>query len=59
MQKPIVVVGSINLDLVVGADRIPQLGETIVGHRFDIFYGGKGVIQPRLETDSMQDLRWD
>ena len=35
MQKPIVVVGSINLDLVVGADRIPQVGETITGYRFN------------------------
>ena len=28
MQKPIVVVGSINLDLVARADHIPQVGET-------------------------------
>ena len=34
MQKPIVVVGSINLDLVVGAERIPQVGETIIGEAF-------------------------
>lgn len=45
MQKPIVVVGSINLDLVVGADRIPQVGETITGYRFNTFYGGKGANQ--------------
>lgn len=45
MQKPIVVVGSINLDLVVGADRIPQAGETIMGHSFNTFYGGKGANQ--------------
>jgi ribokinase len=45
MQKPIVVVGSINLDLVVGADRIPQVGETIMGHSFSTFYGGKGANQ--------------
>src|SRR6202522_4879924 len=45
MQKPIVVVGSINLDLVVGADRIPQVGETIIGHSFNTFYGGKGANQ--------------
>lgn len=45
MQKPIVVVGSINLDLVVGADRIPQVGETIMGHTFNTFYGGKGANQ--------------
>jgi|SRR5271165_647520 len=45
MQKPIVVVGSINLDLVVGADRIPQVGETIIGNSFSTFYGGKGANQ--------------
>jgi ribokinase len=45
MQKPIVVVGSINLDLVVGADRIPQVGETIIGTTFNTFYGGKGANQ--------------
>jgi len=45
MQKPIVVVGSINLDLVVGADRIPQVGETIIGNTFNTFYGGKGANQ--------------
>jgi ribokinase len=45
MQKPIVVVGSINLDLVVGADRIPHIGETITGNSFNTFYGGKGANQ--------------
>ena len=45
MQKPIVVVGSINLDLVVAADRIPQVGETIIGNSFNTFHGGKGANQ--------------
>jgi ribokinase len=45
MQKPIVVVGSINLDLVAVADRIPQVGETIIGNSFKTFYGGKGANQ--------------
>jgi ribokinase len=45
MQKPIVVVGSINLDLVAGADHIPQVGETIIGTSFNTFYGGKGANQ--------------
>jgi ribokinase len=45
MQKPMVVVGSINLDLVVGADRIPQVGETIIGNSFRTFHGGKGANQ--------------
>ncbi|HUO26771.1 MAG TPA: ribokinase [Candidatus Aquilonibacter sp.] len=45
MQRPIVVVGSINLDLVVEADRIPRVGETIAGNSFKTFYGGKGANQ--------------
>lgn len=45
MSKPIVVVGSINLDLVATADRIPQIGETIHGHSFHSYFGGKGANQ--------------
>jgi ribokinase len=45
MEKPIVVVGSINLDLVVGVDRIPKVGETVAGKTFNTFFGGKGADQ--------------
>lgn len=45
MRKPIVVVGSINLDLVAGTDHIPQVGETVIGTRFNTFCGGKGANQ--------------
>ena len=45
MTKPIVVVGSINLDLVAAADHIPKPGETIIGSSFQTFYGGKGANQ--------------
>lgn len=45
MEKPIVVVGSINLDLVAGADHIPQVGETVIGTSFNTFFGGKGANQ--------------
>ena len=45
MHRPIVVVGSINLDLVVGAERIPTVGETLAGRTFDQFSGGKGANQ--------------
>jgi ribokinase len=41
----IVVVGSINMDLVVRAARIPAPGETILGGAFDTFPGGKGANQ--------------
>jgi ribokinase len=44
-QKPIVVVGSINTDLVALAERIPVTGETIPGKEFQIHPGGKGANQ--------------
>jgi len=39
------VVGSINLDLVVQAERLPRPGETISGARFSRVPGGKGANQ--------------
>ena len=45
MTKPVVVVGSINLDLVAGAEHIPKPGETIIGSSFQTFHGGKGANQ--------------
>ena len=44
-RKPIVVVGSINLDLVATAERIPVVGETVIGTNFQIHPGGKGANQ--------------
>jgi ribokinase len=43
--KPIVVVGSINLDLVALARTIPAVGETVVGTDFQTHPGGKGANQ--------------
>jgi len=45
MSRPIVVVGSVNLDLVCTASKIPSPGETIWGERFQTFHGGKGANQ--------------
>jgi ribokinase len=44
-RKPIVVVGSINMDLVATAVRIPLAGETISGDGFATHPGGKGANQ--------------
>jgi len=43
--KPIVVVGSINMDLVAHTPRIPVPGETIIGTGFSTTPGGKGANQ--------------
>lgn len=44
-KKTILVVGSLNMDLVVSAERLPQKGETIFGKEFATFPGGKGANQ--------------
>lgn len=41
----IVVAGSLNMDLVVGVNRLPQAGETVAGLSFATFEGGKGFNQ--------------
>lgn len=45
MGKSLLVVGSINLDLVVHAVRIPRSGETISGTSYAEYHGGKGANQ--------------
>lgn len=46
MRKPkITVIGSINMDLVTIAKRMPLQGETVVGETFRLIPGGKGANQ--------------
>lgn len=45
-ERPnILVVGSINIDLVTASTEFPLEGETIVGEEFNTFFGGKGANQ--------------
>jgi ribokinase len=44
-RKPVVVVGSINMDLVARTPRIALAGETLTGTGFDTTPGGKGANQ--------------
>ena len=41
----VVVVGSLNMDLIFRTQRIPQAGETLLGGSFDTAFGGKGANQ--------------
>ena len=45
MSSPIIVFGSINMDLVVYSDKQPTKGETILENSFETFQGGKGANQ--------------
>ena len=45
MTKPVVVIGSINMDLVCRVGRMPEPGETILGGDFVTIPGGKGANQ--------------
>ena len=42
---PVHVIGSSNADLVLQVDRMPKLGETVLGNSFSIVSGGKGANQ--------------
>ena len=42
-RKPIVVVGSVNMDLVAHTHQIPVPGQTVIGTGFDTTPGGKGA----------------
>ncbi len=44
-MKEIVVVGSLNVDFVVSTHALPREGETVLGHSFAKFPGGKGANQ--------------
>ncbi|MBV6289329.1 ribokinase [Pseudomonas aegrilactucae] len=45
MQANVVVVGSLNMDLVTRAQRLPVAGETLAGESFGTVPGGKGANQ--------------
>jgi ribokinase len=44
-QPVIAVVGSLNIDLVAYTGRVPKAGETVIGYRFQMGFGGKGANQ--------------
>jgi ribokinase len=44
--RPVIaVVGSLNIDLVAYTARVPSAGETVIGDRFQMGFGGKGANQ--------------
>lgn len=45
MSANVVIVGSLNMDLVTRAERLPRAGETLIGRSFATVSGGKGANQ--------------
>lgn len=45
MGKNVLVVGSLNMDLVITVDKLPMVGETILGNDISYIPGGKGANQ--------------
>ena len=44
-QPVVAVVGSLNIDLIAYTSRVPDAGETVIGDRFQMGFGGKGANQ--------------
>jgi sugar/nucleoside kinase (ribokinase family) len=49
--RPLVVVGSINADLVLSVERLPAPGETIGAKDLEFFPGGKVTIMPATKQN--------
>lgn len=45
MSSKIIVIGSMNADLVIHSPKMPQIGETLTGSNFQVNAGGKGLNQ--------------
>ena len=45
VQRPIIVVGSANTDMILKMERLPRPGETVLGGAFAVAAGGKGANQ--------------
>jgi ribokinase len=50
LKKKVLVIGSINMDLVTKTSRVPKLGETLMGESFFTIPGGKGANQAVAAT---------
>lgn len=55
MRAEILVIGSLNMDLVVQTSRLPQAGETLAGSEFHMIPGGKGANQAVAASRSGAD----
>ena len=54
----LVVVGSSNMDLVISLPRIPEIGETVLGGKSSMVFGGKGANQAVASIRSGGDVAY-
>ncbi|MCY3036041.1 MULTISPECIES: ribokinase [Aerococcus] len=56
-MSKVIVVGSINIDMTMVTDRLPRIGETILGDTVNYFMGGKGANQAVAAARLAGDVR--
>ncbi len=57
-MKHILVIGSMNMDLIIHTDRYPKIGETLAGYGFSSSAGGKGANQAAAAAKLGADVRF-
>lgn len=50
-MNKVCILGSMNMDVVIGVNNIPRVGETILANSFEKMPGEKGQIKPLLLKD--------
>ena len=58
IKDQIIVVGSINTDMVVGAKKLPKPGETLIGHKFFMNPGVRVEIRLSRRQDWAVKFPW-
>ena len=57
-MNKVVVLGSSNMDIVITTNRLPKVGETVIGKEIDYFIGGKGANQAVAAARAKSDVRF-
>lgn len=57
MKKGILVIGSLNMDMSVSLDKIPEVGETVLGNGLSYREGGKGANQACAAGKLLAEVR--
>lgn len=57
-MKKLLVIGSINMDIVIETNNFPEVGETLLGNNINFFCGGKGANQAIAAARMGEDVHF-